>query len=538
MRAAGALGRASCELPGRPRSRSATASCCEAQRPAARRRQRRPRRRHRGRPDDAHDSTLELGGRAGARSTPATSTDRTRHGADAPARLRDHRPRRARPDVPADLRARQRPVSREWATRALSRGRESNRLYAVAERDTARAEYAPADPHRRPGRARLAGRGRATRRPQAGERHGPRRAARRGASARARGARRRQSRTRCGRRAACRAGARRPTSAAPRCPAATPAALTRARDTEERTAASRGRLPRQGERSARRATAGAARRVASTGTAAGTAARAARAGARPRGWRRLGDRPVARAWPSSSTTVSPRLRPSCRCSRAAADRGRRRRAAPRSAIDRLRARPQPAAAAREGRPARRCSCASDLAAWIVANRVTPRVMLASGCDTANAVGDELAPRRGARRSGGTSSSSRRRRGPSTPGRGGCRPWRSCACRTCGAGRGSAAAAGRRARARPCSGVRSAERVEVAAGDAGEHEVVVAGPVLALGEPRERLGDVGRHRDRADLAALRRRQAAAGERAADADALGRRSRRRASAARRARRGAGR
>jgi hypothetical protein len=35
-------------------------------------------------------------------------------------------------------------ISREWAYSALSRGRESNRLYAVAERDRERDEYAPA----------------------------------------------------------------------------------------------------------------------------------------------------------------------------------------------------------------------------------------------------------------------------------------------------------------------------------------------------------------------------------------------------------
>ena len=48
-------------------------------------------------------------------------------------------------------------------------------------------------------------------------------------------------------------------------------------------------------------------------------------------------------------------------------------------------------------------------------------------------------------SAGTSSSSGCRRGPSTPGLGGCPPWRSSACRTCGAGRGTARRADRAAR---------------------------------------------------------------------------------------------
>ena len=42
-------------------------------------------------------------------------------------------------------------------------------------------------------------------------------------------------------------------------------------------------------------------------------------------------------------------------------------------------------------------------------------------------------------------------------------------------------------------------VEVAADDAAEDEVVLVGEVLSLTEPCERLGDLGRHRDRADLA---------------------------------------
>ena len=60
-------------------------------------------------------------------------------------------------------------------------------------------------------------------------------------------------------------------------------------------------------------------------------------------------------------------------------------------------------------------------------------------------------------------------------------------------------------------VAAAERraVEVAAGLAGEDEVVVAGQALALAEAGERAGDVGRHRDDADLAGLRRGQRAVG-----------------------------
>ena len=62
-------------------------------------------------------------------------------------------------------------------------------------------------------------------------------------------------------------------------------------------------------------------------------------------------------------------------------------------------------------------------------------------------------------------------------------------------------------------------VEVAARDAREDEVVVGRPVLAVGEPGEGGRDVGCHRDRADVAALRRREAAAGEGPADAHARG-------------------
>ena len=50
----------------------------------------------------------------------------------------------------------------------------------------------------------------------------------------------------------------------------------------------------------------------------------------------------------------------------------------------------------------------------------------------------------------------------------------------------------------------------------EDEVVLVGEVLALAEPRERLGDLGRHRDRADLAGLRRGQVAVGVAGSDAD----------------------
>ena len=45
-------------------------------------------------------------------------------------------------------------------------------------------------------------------------------------------------------------------------------------------------------------------------------------------------------------------------------------------------------------------------------------------------------------------------------------------------------------------------VEVAADDAGEDEVVVGSEELALAEARQGLGDLGGHRDGADLSGLR------------------------------------
>ena len=76
-------------------------------------------------------------------------------------------------------------------------------------------------------------------------------------------------------------------------------------------------------------------------------------------------------------------------------------------------------------------------------------------------------------------------------------------------------------------------VEIAAGHAREDQVVVADQVLALAELRERLGDVRRHRHRADLARLRRRQLPRRSSSRAPGSPSRRSRRRASAARAAR-----
>jgi hypothetical protein len=52
-------------------------------------------------------------------------------------------------------------------------------------------------------------------------------------------------------------------------------------------------------------------------------------------------------------------------------------------------------------------------------------------------------------------------------------------------------------------------VQVGAGFAGEHQVIIAGPVLAIGEPRQRRRDVLRQRHRTNLARLRGRKRAAG-----------------------------
>ncbi len=47
-------------------------------------------------------------------------------------------------------------ISREWDYSALSRGRASNRLYAVTDEEDERAEYAPGGGHSRGSRERLA----------------------------------------------------------------------------------------------------------------------------------------------------------------------------------------------------------------------------------------------------------------------------------------------------------------------------------------------------------------------------------------------
>src|SRR5688572_26377977 len=59
-------------------------------------------------------------------------------------------------------------------------------------------------------------------------------------------------------------------------------------------------------------------------------------------------------------------------------------------------------------------------------------------------------------------------------------------------------------------------VQVAAGDAGEHDVVIVGEEPALAEARENLGDSRRHRNRPDPAGLRRGEVAIGVARADAD----------------------
>ena len=106
MRASGALGDVELRLAAGALRRRRP---CRAapQRPAARRRQRRPRHRDRGRPGgpDARHRARRAG-RFG--STPATSTRRRGTAPALQHALRDHRPRGAGADVPADVRARHR----------------------------------------------------------------------------------------------------------------------------------------------------------------------------------------------------------------------------------------------------------------------------------------------------------------------------------------------------------------------------------------------------------------------------------------------
>jgi hypothetical protein len=66
--------------------------------------------------------------------------------------------------------------------------------------------------------------------------------------------------------------------------------------------------------------------------------------------------------------------------------------------------------------------------------------------------------------------------------------------------------------------RQRRSVEIAPGQAGEHEVVVAGPAPAVRETRQDGGDVRRERHRTNATALRARETGPGERAADAYTL--------------------
>jgi hypothetical protein len=76
---------------------------------------------------------------------------------------------------------------------------------------------------------------------------------------------------------------------------------------------------------------------------------------------------------------------------------------------------------------------------------------------------------------------------------------------------------RRSLERGAVALRQRGAVEVAARDPDEDQVVVAGEELSLAEPGERLPDLRRHRNRADLAGLRRREVAV--RVAGSDANG-------------------
>ena len=147
------LGDRELRLPGgrvrgrRPRAR-------QAQRPAARGRQRRARPRHRRRPRRAA-AHARLSAASRSRSTPSYLDDRTVHGDPtllhgyamtvhvAQGLTVDHAFVLAGPGL-----------NRELGYTALSRGRESNHLYAARDPDTARVEYAPDRPApRRPDRA-------------------------------------------------------------------------------------------------------------------------------------------------------------------------------------------------------------------------------------------------------------------------------------------------------------------------------------------------------------------------------------------------